>query len=397
MNSATNSRNRLLAGLAGLVVGLAPAALGQSQTTLNELSKLCDRLAQPDQTVAERDARQALDMLAEWKLTADGLSGEDRIRFLLVELYAALAQGDASTAIERAKLLLSENSENPVVLDAAYLAAFAGGDAQLGMDALKKLSRSAKGDKRSLLSVRRRQMRGVGEKASDVTIRAEDMTEFEADRRGERLLLIDFWNLATPPEKDVVAALCKLHAEYENSLHFEMVGVNSDDENGVAAAREFVETNGYVWPQRYERQAIKAPITQEAFHVGEPPWQVLIDTFGYVRAIGDIREPVFQYAIRAAISETRGDRDIVMVRSRDGKQPEKPGDKIKAPVKPKPKVESEEKPSDPEAERLLRLARTYMKTGKKTDAKRLFEQIVREYPGTPEARDAQERLDNDFP
>jgi outer membrane protein assembly factor BamD (BamD/ComL family) len=88
-----------------------------------------------------------------------------------------------------------------------------------------------------------------------------------------------------------------------------------------------------------------------------------------------------------------------MVRSRDGEQPQKPGDKIKSPepTEKKPKTKSEEKPSDPEAAKLLRLARTYLKTGKKTDAKRLLEQIVREFPGTPEAREAQVRLDNDFP
>lgn len=374
----------------------AATAAGQSKAVLSELGKLHDRLAQPENTLSEKDGKQARDRLAEWKLAAEKLSPEHRARLLRVETYVSLALGDARTALEKAGALLDEWPEDQAVFEVAYLAALAGGDAKLGGDTLKKLGKTAKGQKRRAISLRRRQMRGVGRKAPETVIRADDMTEFRTTRRGGRLLFVDLWNLSDKPDESTVAALCGLHAHYENSLHFEMVGVNADDEANAAAAKAFVKDSGYAWPQRYEYQSRKAPITHGAFHAGKPPWQVLIDTFGYVRAVGDLRDPGFQYAIRAAISEARGDREIVMVRSHDGEQPEKAGDKIKAPVKKKPKAGVGEKPSDPEAVRLFRLARTYLKTGKRTDSKRLFEQIVREYPGTREAREAQEYLDTAF-
>lgn len=390
-------RTRLIVCLVCGMLLAAATASGQSKAVLAELGKLHDRLAQPDKTLSERDGREARDRIAEWKLTPEKLSPENRARLLRVETYAALAIGDARTALDKATSLMDEFSDDAASCEAAYLAACAGGDARLGGAALKKLGKYAKGEQRRRISLRRRQMHGVGRKAPDVTIRADDMTEFRPTRRKGRLLLIDFWNMSPAPDPDTVAALRDLHALYENSLRFELVGVNSDGEADAPAAKAFAKDNGYVWPQRYEYESRKAPITHGAFHAGKPPWQVLIDTYGYVRAVGDLREPGLQYAVRAAVSEARGDREIVMVRSRDGKQPEKPGAKIKAPVKKKPKAGVEEKPSNPEAAQKLTLARTYLKTGKKTDAKRLFQEIVRDYPGTPEAREAQEYLDTVFP
>jgi hypothetical protein len=97
--------------------------------------------------------------------------------------------------------------------------------------------------------------------------------------------------------------------------------------------------------------------------------------------------------LRAAVSEARGEHEIVLPRTRDGQQPTRPS----AQVKPKEKERrerDEELPSNPEARQKLTLARTYLKTGKRTDARRLFEEVVRDYPGTVEAKEAQEYLDS---
>jgi hypothetical protein len=233
----------------------------------------------------------------------------------------------------------------------------------------------------------------VGEKAPDVLIRTEDMTEFSTRRRGNRVLLIDFWNVLLPPDEKEIKALRDLYKEYQYSLHVDFVGVNADPEARIDEARKFARENGYVWKQRYEYQGREAPITHQAFHAGNPPWQVLIDTFGYIRAVGTASEPGFQYALRAATAEARGDQEVVMPRTRAGAQAERPGAEIKVEAKKSPKPAGE-LPSSPEAQAKLTLARTYMKTGKRTDAKRLFEEIVRDYPGTREAQEAQEYLDS---
>jgi len=383
----------LVLGVIGCGWLAASTAWGQSQAMLGELGKLHDRLADPSKVLTARDAKQAADRLAEWQLAPEKLAPDDRARLWRVEVYIALAKADARAALERAESLLAESPDEPATLEAVYLAACAAGDAKLGTDALKKLSRSAKGDQRRLLSQRRRWMRGVGEKAPELLIRTEDVTEFSTTRRGDRVLLIDFWNVLLPPDQKEAKALRDLYEEYQYSRHVEFVGVNADAEARVEEAKRFAQENGYVWKQRYEYQARDAPITHRAFHAGNPPWQVLIDTFGYVRAIGAASEPGFQYALRAATAEAGGDREVVLPRSREGEQPQRPSVQIKPKAK-KSAGPQAEPPSNPEARAKLTLARTYLKTGKRTDAKRLFEEIVRDYPGTREAQEAQEYLDS---
>lgn len=369
------------------------AARGQTEATLRELQRLHDRLADPRKVLTTKDAKQARDRLAEWRLVTEKLADDDRARLWRVELYVALAKGHAHAALERAQSLLSEFPGDRTTAEAVYLAACAAGDAQLALDTLKQLGKSATGEQRRLMSQRRRWMRGVGRKAPDVVIRADDMTEFSTVRRGDRVLLIDFWNVRVSPNNEEVAALRDLYQEYQPSLHVEFVGVNADAESRVSAAKRFAQEKGYVWKHRYEYQARQAPLTHQAFHAGSPPWQVLIDTLGYVRAIGAASEPGFQYALRAAVAEARGDQELVLPRTRDGQQAERPSAAIEAKPK-KPDEPERELPSNPEALKKLRLARTYLKTGKRSDAKRLFEEIVRDYPGTREAQQAQEYLDS---
>lgn len=393
---------RLVSRRSGFALGVlccgwlaASTVRGQSAATLRELEKLHERMADPHKVLTTKDAKRANDRLVEWRLEPEKLSPVDRARLRRVEVYIALASGDARAALEGAQSLLAEFADEPATLEAAYLAACAGGDAKLGTDLLKQLTKHAKGDQRRRLTQRRRWIRGVGKQAPEVEIRAEDMTEFSTTRRGDKVLLIDFWNVLLPPDEKTARALRDLHEEYRHSLHVELVGVNADAEARVDQAKKFAKEHGYVWKQRYEYQAQRAPITHQAFHAGRPPWQVLIDTFGYIRAIGAASEPGFQYALRAAIAEARGDQEVVMPRTRDGEQPTRPSARVRAQPTPKKVSEDEgELPSNPEALRKLRLARTYLKTGKRSDAKRLFEEIVQDYPGTNEAQQAQEYLDS---
>ncbi len=390
------NRWRRVGLVAAVVWCIWPAVSGawaQSAATLRELNKLHERIADPGKVLTAKDARQATNRLAEWKLTPEKLSPEDRARLGRIEVYIALAKGDAKAALERARSLLDESADDAAGCEAAYLAACAAGDAKLGSDMLKKLTKGAKGDRRRRLSQRRRWIRGVGKKAPEVEIRAEDMTAFRTTRRGDRVLLIDFWNVLSTREDDTSESLRALREEYQHSLHVDFVGVNADAETRVPEAKEFAKESGYVWKQRYEYAAADAPITHQAFRAGKPPWQVLIDTFGYVRSIGSAREPGFQYALRAAIAEARGDYPVVLPRTRDGKQSERASAKIEPQAK-KPAQQEGELRSDPDAAAKLNLARTYLKTGKRTDAKRLFEEIVRNYPGTLEAKEAREYLDS---
>ncbi len=373
---------------------LAAGAWGQSAAVLRELGKLHDRIADPDTLLTAKDAKQAKNRLAEWKLKPEHLTLEDRTRLRRIEVCITLADGDAKTALQRAQALLDEFPDDSRVLETAYLAACAAGDAKLGSDLLKKLAKGAKGDQRRRISQRRRWMRGVGKQAPEVEIRAEDMTGFRTRRRGERVLLIDFWNVVQTRASDTSAALRALRKEYQHSRHLDLVGVNADAEARVPEAKAFAKESGYVWKQRYEHAATDARITHQTFHAGKPPWQVLIDTFGYVRAVGSVDEPGFQYALRAAVAEARGDYEIVLPRTRGGTQPERASAKIEPKPKKKSDAGDQELPSNLDARAKLTQARVFLKAKSRSRAMKLFEEIVRDYPGTEEAREAQEYLDS---
>jgi tetratricopeptide (TPR) repeat protein len=372
------------------------SARAQSAATLRELSKLHERIADPDKVLTAEDAKQAANRLAEWKLAPEKLAPEDRARLGRIEVYVALARGDAKAALERARSLLGEFPDDPATCEAAYLAACAAGDAQLGTDMLKQLAKGAQGDRRRQLSQRRRWMRAVGKQAPEVEIRTEDMTAFNTTRRGDRVLLIDFWNVRQTREDDTSEALRALYEEYQHSLHVDFVGVNADAEAQVPEAKEFAKESGYVWKQRYEYAATSAPLTHQAFHAGPPPWQVLIDTFGYVRAVGSVRAPGFRYALRAAIAEAGGDFEVLLPRTHDGIQPERPSAQVEptGPRKPKSDQGDQELPSNLDAQAKLSQARAFLKAKNRSKAIELFREIVRDYPGTREAKEAQEYLDS---
>ena len=118
---------------------------------------------------------------------------------------------------------------------------------------------------------------------------------------------------------------------------------------------------------------------------------MIIDRDGVIRAVGLITEPAFQYALRATVAEANGEYPSLMPRTRDGRKSDaarvarerrRQAEEAK---NPPPKM----LPSDPIAASLLRQARLYLKTGKRTLAREIFERVVREYPGTPEAKDAE--------
>ncbi len=371
---------------------MASRAAGQSSDALRALQALHDRVADPGKVLSEREAETAAAARAAWKLDGATLSSEDRGRLLRVEVYIALGRGQAQEALERAQQLYKTFPRDAASLEAVYLAACAAGDARLGGKALRKLARVRKSERRQVAQ-RRRWLRRVGTPAPDVVIHTDGGKDVRVRRRRGRLLLLDFWNTTSAPPDEASRALVGLFEQYGKDHRIEFVGVNADAESRGAAARKFAAERGYVWPQCYEAVARDAPITHKAFHAGRPPWQVLVDAMGYVRAVGDARTPAMQYALRAAVHEARGDAPAVLVCDARGRRPQRASETIEAAPRASDAA-AEQKPSNPEAARKLTLARTYLKTGRRTDAKRLFEEIVRDYPGTPEAREAQEYLES---
>ena len=105
--------------------------------------------------------------------------------------------------------------------------------------------------------------------------------------------------------------------------------------------------------------------------------------------------------VRAAVAEAAGEFVAVRPKTTAGVEAE-PRTAVK-PAAPEAKEKEKEKPvasgdlpHNQEAASMLNQARVYLKTGRKTDAKKLLQEIVEKYPGTWEAKDAQETLDARF-
>ena len=403
MNPGQDMRKWLTGmGVAGMLV-FSTAASGQDREALRELKRLHDELCNPQRISSIQEGEAALEKLAAWNRSPSRLSVEHRGRLLRVEIYAALAVGDASRATDRLGELRHLAPGARETLEAAYLVAAVTGDAAGGQAVLKQLDGLTESkERRRLISRRRRWLKRVGGDAPAVEIKTDDGMKWPARERYGVVLVIDFWQSRAMSD-EYAGAVKDLYDEYRRQLHVQFIGVNTDSKQSVDEARRIAREAGYTWPQLFEEQAGRAPITHGAFRAGSPPWTVVIDGEGRVRAVGRVTEPALQYALRAAAGEAagkfasqarpggRGRR--AQARGAEGSAGGSAEGSTGGGAKPAaPPVAKGDLPSNPEAEALLRQARLYVKTGMKRQAKELFKRIIREYPGTRQARDAKERL-----
>lgn len=397
MNAFVSSRAAAVVMCAVLALASAMAQdidPKQLAASLQELKKLHDELAQPGKIVDRQQGLDALERINQLGVIEaqqmDKLSQDERGLLLRTEIWAAAIAGNAKRAMDRVPALLKSVGDARAMQEAAYVAACTAGDAKAADAALKELATLVPGDQRRAVSERRRWVRDVGKPAPEVALALEDGTSVEVANRKDVALVIDFWNVLSKPAAAQVDALKKLHESFGGDSHVVFAGVNADPPARLGKAQEFAKEAGYPWKQLYEEKAAGAPITHEAFKVASTPWVVLIDRNGIVRAVGEPTSPAFVYAVRAAVAEARGDHPPVLARTIDGKEAE--------PYKP-PVVTAKSggaaagggggaKPSNPEAAELLKQARLYLKTGKKTDAKKILQEIIEKYPGTKEAEEA---------
>lgn len=377
--------------VAVLLAATVPA-LGQSDA---DLAKLYDQLVKPGVFPPAGDVKAAEEKVRA--IDASKLSGDAKGHALALQTLVALSHGDAATALGAAMPLLGATKDGAAV-ELVYCAACAAGDAQLMDKALAAISSSNDEKHKGMVSARKRANQMSGEVAPDVAINLDGGGELSPRKRGSKALVIDFWSMLPAPSEAQVAALKKRYTEAKGFGSVEFIGVNADSETRTAKAREFVKTQGLEWPQKFEGTATKAPITHEAFKCGAPPWTMVIDQYGFIRATGAAGDPGVIYALKAVGAEARGDFERVRPRTHDGKQPEEP----KEPEVSVTKSNAAKSgggdngllKSNPDAASKMRQVALYRKTGKNKDARKLLEEVIRDYPGTREAQDAEAELAN---
>ncbi len=387
---------RMRAALAGIVaLGVTAIAAAQDSKTLGELKRWHDKLAESKTAISVADGQQARAELKKWGLSPDKLEAEPRGQLLRLEIFAALAVGDANGAVTVLPALERDFPKTQETLRAKWMTAVAAGDAQLAQQTLEQLKEGGTA-KDKAIATRLARLRLVGTPAPDDEVAAEGGRKCPLRKRGGVVLALDFWNTREPPMERQVAALRGLAEAYAPDPKVEFLGINAGTPEQADAAKKLAAEKGYKWPQHYETLA-GAPLTEQAFHVESSPWDVLIDGDGNVRAVGAASEPEFQYALRAAVAEVKGDYPPVAPKTTEGVaaaraagetpavEAEKKGEKKEKEEQAKPEPEP---PHDPEAAKLLDQARLYLKTGKKTDAKKLLQELIEKYPNTWEAREA---------
>jgi peroxiredoxin len=384
--------------LVGWTVAI-PAARGQDAQTLAELKRLHEKLVPPTAIISLADGRAALDQVNSWNLAPDKLEAEQRGWLFQVLLHGDLAVGDAARAADCLSKLQREFARLRATLHAQWQVAIAAGDAELATRTLSTLKEQGAASEKSL-STRRDRLEMVGQLAPAVTVKTADGKRIALQQRDGVVLLLDFWSLDKKPDEKQVKALRELYLEFAASEHVRFLGVNTGPSADLESARRFVADKGYEWPQYFQAEP-RSEQLDELFHVKFVPWQVILDREGNVRAVGVATEPEFVYALRAAVAEAAG--EYVAVRPKTTAGVEAEARTVVKPAPPETKEKEKEKPvasgdlpHNAEATSMLNQARVYLKTGRKTDAKKLLQEIVEKYPGTWEAKDAQETLDARF-
>lgn len=384
------TRRRAQAAVATALL-LLPGLPALAQTGPNQkLEELLARLTQSIPAPID-DGYRALDGLAGLNLDPAKLPPDARVRALQIEVIGALTVGDSARALARLGDLKAAMEDAAILQMLTYQAPLAAGDARQALAAIEAAAaeKTARVDTAELARTRRGLER-VGMRI------APDVVSKLGESAARKAIVVDLWSEKSAPGEPLTKALQDLHAGFETELAFELIGVNVDGASAAQKARAAVEKRGYKWRQLDDSGAA-AELTR-ALNLGQPPRQVLIDARGFVRAAGLASDPAFVYAVRAAVAEARGDFAYVAPVTTKGERVgpatgSAGGVAAKAAKKEEPPKGTGDLPSNPDAEAKLNTARAFLKTGKKTDARRMFEEIVRDYPGTREAKIAQEFLD----
>lgn len=410
----TGHRLQRFCGVFGLLAVICAAtAIAQDADKVAALKTLHERLSDLKKIVKEDEAVEALTKLDEWDTWARDAKGETRTMYYRSRAIVMCMLGEAARAEDAvAKLQPILSTDRPNV-ELAYFVASIAGNAPAMEEALRLWKEKAEDKELKAISLRQRRYAKIGKPAPSVTVTTDVNDDVDIGERNGEPMLIDFWSMRSKPEESHTAAMRALYAEFksrDSGLVF--LGVNSDGPAKLKEAKSFVVEKKWDWPQHYEEKAADAPLTAKGFAAGQPPWTVIIDMHGKIRTVGDPSEPAFIYAVRAVVAESSAKVDFVKPIPIGGEKPEKKEEKKEAkkdekkadgktdttdkkPPEKKEEVKGKgDLPSNPDAEGKLKQARLYLKTGKKTDAKRILNEIVKEFPGTREAREAEEILRN---
>ncbi|MEW6252387.1 MAG: hypothetical protein AB1716_17245 [Planctomycetota bacterium] len=389
-------------GILALFGALLPrSAAAQDAKALAEVGEWAARLLDARNALSLDEGHTLQQKLQEWDLPPAKLSKEQLADLTRVHLLAALAVGDAGQAAAQYRNL-ANFPDDRANLRAAWLVAGATGDAELAKQMLVKLKQQGEIEA-AAVDARLKQIEPVGRRSPHLGLSVSARPPHLRNHDGV-VVVLTFVRLGDLKNEKHTAPLRALFEVVGKDEKIRFVGASVESEADLETVRKLASGAG--WSEDFA-QPIQ-PLLHKQFGIETTPVSVLIDQHGNVRWVASAGNPVFVYAVRAALAEAHGEYPAVLPKTVDGTAapaPEaaaaKPAvGKARPPAEPaaEPKEEPQAKPQkdlphDPEAARLLDQARLYQKTGRRTDAKKLLQEIIEKYPDTVEAAEAKWRLE----
>lgn len=391
--------------LTAFAAGAAPAMAQKSDPSrLAELAALDARLASSTAAIAAGDAQAVLEKLDGWRFDPASLTAAQRAQLLRCFTLATLATGDAFSSRAYFNDLLAQQPDDPVTHAIGRLVALAAADGKLATSMLSRQKTVADAERKEAIGEQLRRARHIGRRCPDVRLDLSPSELVELPGK-PGVIVLELWNPRKKPDDPQLAAMRARFAEYQpRSVRFYGVvaaGPQADE------ARALARSANLNWPHVFEAKATGAPLTHKTFQATAAPMTIIVDADGIIRAVAQPDDPALDYALRAVVAEADGTFRAPDPRPAEGKPPlrgELRPERSAAGAVPKSpgagtgerKAEPGKPPAelrhDDQADSKLREGRLALKTGQRRRAKEIFQAIVRDYPGTTAASQAEEYL-----
>ncbi len=366
--------------------GLLLAGLGEFRAVADEaeqLGRIHKGLVRPERLNSAERGRKGRDLLDGLGINLSSLSAAGKVRFLQAHLFASLAIGDAADALGRLEDLgrLDPNAELTRV--SMYLTGCSSGDAQMVTLALEKAKRV--GEEQALL-----ERRGAGVPRMGKQVPFSDLIVANLPEIAEgKVIVLDFWRSDDRDQRLFDRARGVVGESYAEVDAVTLLGICLDDD--AARGKPRAASREPAWRTLFVSDS-GVQTLREAFGIKQTPAQLVIDQYGFVRCGTGFDDPAWHYALRAAVAEQAGTYPPMKVRLPSGARVKTRADR-EAERELKEQFDREAAyPHSPEAAKLLDRARLYIRTGRKTDARKLLREILEKYPETQEALEAADRL-----
>jgi hypothetical protein len=211
-----------------------------------------------------------------------------------------------------------------------------------------------------------------------------------------KVVVFDVWQYQSRAYQQAVGFIRKqVYDRYRGYPSFTMIGINRDKDSVRTVRNLFMVKNDMSWPHFYEGSGAKSPISWGVLKSRQIPTVGLLNSEGKVTFVGMPNEPLFHYAVRAALrGANKG--EIPQPTTQPDEKTAPPPDVTKAVTprpEPRPTPDLADKAADEkQAQQKLQVAGLFLSNGFKDKAIAAYQEIIINWPDTDAAVEARAAL-----